>query len=128
MFVEGVLIPIRFLVNEQTIRQIDMASVSYFHIELERHEAVLAEGLPVETYLETGGRDAFANAGGATQLHPDFAPDEARVAMIWQSYGYAPLLGRNGELERTIRMLGTQAGMLGCEAGARRRKGRAGGL
>lgn len=128
VFVEGVLIPIRFLVNEQTIRQIEMASVSYFHIELERHEVVLAEGLPVETYLETGGRDAFANAGGATHLHPDFAPDEARVAMIWQSYGYAPLLGRNGELERTMRMLAIQAAMLGSEAGAHRRRGRVGTL
>jgi len=125
VFVEGVLIPIRFLVNEQTIRQIDMASVSYFHIELERHEVVLAEGLPVETYLETGGRDAFANGGGAMHVHPDFAPSEARVAMIWQSRGYAPLLGRNGELERTVRMLGVQAAMLGREAGRQGRRGRA---
>lgn len=125
VFVEEVLIPIRFLVNGQTIRQIDMESVSYFHIELERHEVVLAEGLPVETYLETGGRDAFANAGGVTQLHPDFAPDEARVAMIWRSYGYAPLLGNNGELERTVRMLEVQAAMLRHGRGTQRRRGRA---
>ncbi len=112
VFVEGVLIPIKFLVNDSTIRQIEVDAVSYFHIELERHEVVLADGLPAETYLETGGRNAFANSGGVMQLHPDFAPDPARVAMIWQSFGYAPLLGCNGELERTVRMLALQAAML----------------
>ena len=121
VFVEGVLIPIKFLVNDSTIRQIEVDVVSYFHIELDRHEVVLAEGLPAETYLETGGRNAFANAGGVMQLHPDFAPDEARVAMIWQSFGYAPLIGNGGEFERTVRMLEMQAAMLGSEATARRK-------
>jgi hypothetical protein len=114
VFVEGVLIPVRFLENGSTIQQIDVDVVSYFHIELDRHEVVLAEGLPVETYLETGGRKAFANAAGPMQLHPDFAPDDALVAMIWRSFGYAPLLGANGEYERTMRMLAMQAAMLGC--------------
>jgi hypothetical protein len=125
VFVEGVLIPVRFLVNGSTIRQTDADTVSYFHIELDRHEVVLADGLPVETYLETGGRKAFANAAGAMQLHPDFAPVEARVAMIWQALGYAQLLGRNGEYERTVRMLAMQAAMLGCQSRAHRRGRRA---
>lgn len=124
VFVEGVLIPVRFLVNGSTIQQMAVATMSYFHIELDRHEVVLAEGLPVETYLETGGRRAFANADGAMQLHPDFAPDEARVAMIWRSFGYAPLLGCNGEYERTVRMLTMQAALLGREAGPRGRRRR----
>ena len=119
VFVEGVLIPIKFLANGSTIRQIEVNTVSYFHIELERHEVVLAEGLPVETYLETGGRNAFANASGAMQLHPDFAPDEGRVAMIWRSFGYAPLIGSNGEFERVTRMLEIQAAMLRRQHGAR---------
>lgn len=121
VFVEGVLIPVRFLVNGSTIQQMEADIVSYFHIELDRHEVVLADGLPVETYLETGGRKAFANAAGAMQLHPDFAPDEARVAMIWRAFGYAPLLGSNGEYERTVRMLATQAALLGCGPGRSRR-------
>ena len=126
VFVEGVLIPVRFLVNGSTIRWIEVDAVSYFHIELDRHEVVLADGLPVETYLETGGRKAFANADGAMQLHPDFVPDEARVAMIWRSFGYAPLLGSNGEYERTVRMLAMQAALLGGERYEARRRTRAG--
>jgi Hint domain len=123
VYVEGVLIPIKFLVNDGTILQIDVDAVSYFHIELDRHEIVLAEGLPVETYLETGGRNAFANTGEVMQLHPDFAPDEARVAMIWQSFGYAPLIGSDGELERTMRMLEIQADLLCTPLRRRRRRG-----
>jgi hypothetical protein len=41
--------------------------------------------------------------------------------MIWRAFGYAPLLGSNGEYERTVRMLATQAALLGCGAGRSRR-------
>ena len=33
---------------------------------------ILAEGLPAETYLDTGNRSAFENAGPGLQLHPRF--------------------------------------------------------
>ena len=112
VFVEDVLIPIKFLLTDTTIEQIDVDNISYYHIELPRHGVVLAEGMPAETYLETGGRSAFENAGGATQLHPDFEPDPARVGMVWNSFGYAPLLGENGELERVRAKLAWQARML----------------
>lgn len=50
-----------------------MASVTYFHVELARHAVLLAEGLPAESYLDTGDRSDFGNGGGAMTLHPDFA-------------------------------------------------------
>jgi hypothetical protein len=37
--------------------------VTYFHVELPRHDVVLAEGAAAESYLDTGNRSAFANAG-----------------------------------------------------------------
>jgi hypothetical protein len=117
VFVEDVLIPVKHLVNDTTITQVNVRTVTYYHIELPAHDVVLAEGLPTETYLETGGRMAFENGGGAMQLHPDFAPDEARVAMVWQNFGYAPLIGSNGELERLQSRLATQAIMLGYRPG-----------
>lgn len=49
--------------HETTIRQIRVEAVASYHVELARHDILLAEGLPVESYLETGGRAAFANAG-----------------------------------------------------------------
>jgi hypothetical protein len=70
---EGVLIPARFLINGRNVVQEDVATVEYFHIELARHDLVLAEGLPAETYLENNDRDRFENGSGATVLHPDFA-------------------------------------------------------
>ncbi len=73
IFDEGVLIPARFLVNGSTVTQEHAASVEYFHVELERHDILLAEGLPAESYLDTGDRATFENAAGAIVLHPDFA-------------------------------------------------------
>ncbi len=73
VYVDGVLIPVRYLVNGATIRQLCVPSVTYWHLELPQHDVVLAEGLPAESYLDTGNRCAFANGGGAVQMHPDFA-------------------------------------------------------
>jgi hypothetical protein len=58
---DGVLIPAKELVNGATIVQdLDFGEVHYFHIELEQHDILLAEGLTAESYLDTGNRDAFA--------------------------------------------------------------------
>jgi hypothetical protein len=116
VFVEDVFIPIKHLVNGTTVTQIDVATVTYYHIELPRHDVVLAEGLPAETYLETGARFAFENGGGAMELHPDFAPDEARVGMVWRNFSYAPLIGTDGQVECVRARLAVQALMLGHQA------------
>ncbi len=65
VYVDGVLIPVRYLVNGVSIAQVETASVAYWHLELDRHDVVLAEGLPAESYLDTGNQSAFANAGDA---------------------------------------------------------------
>ncbi len=123
VFVEDVLIPVKFLMNGTTVAQIDARTIFYYHIELARHDVVLAEGLPVETYLETGSRAAFENGRVAVQLHPDFAPDDdERVAAIWRRFGYAPLLGVDGQLERVRARLEIQARMLEYRAFGKRRK------
>ncbi|MGH7043307.1 MAG: Hint domain-containing protein [Acetobacteraceae bacterium] len=74
IFAEGVLIPVKVLVNGDSIAQVPMDHVEYLHVELERHSVLLAEGLPAESYLDTGDRGTFDNAAGAaTALFPDFA-------------------------------------------------------
>jgi hypothetical protein len=40
---------------------------------LPRHAVILAEGLPAESYLDTGNRAAFSNGGDAIAAHPEFA-------------------------------------------------------
>ena len=74
VFAEGVLIPVKHLINGTTILQEQVASVHYFHIELDRHDILLAEGLAVESYLDTGNRAQFANGAAHVALHPNFAP------------------------------------------------------
>jgi hypothetical protein len=59
--------------------------VSYYHVELERHDVVFAEGLPAERYLDTGDRANFANGGVVVSAYPDFA------TRVWESEGCAPL-------------------------------------
>jgi autotransporter passenger strand-loop-strand repeat protein len=98
VFVDGVLIPVRQLINGTTIAQVAVDDVIYYHVELECHDVLFAEGLAAESYLDTGNRMTFANGGGAMTLHPDFnapktwcddaaaplATDEARVRPVWE--------------------------------------------
>jgi hypothetical protein len=74
VFAEGVLIPIKYLLNATSVVQERVDSMHYFHVELDRHDILLAEGLPAESYLDTGNRGQFVNGGPHMTLHPDFAP------------------------------------------------------
>jgi hypothetical protein len=112
VFVDDVLIPIRHLVNGSSITQIERNTITYYHVELPRHDVLLAEGLPAESYLDAGARGAFANHDGVVQLHPDFAAPREDWAMLWEVRGYAPLVVFGEKLERTRRELCRQADML----------------
>lgn len=83
--VDGTLIPIRLLVNGASIRQeVGAPEAHYFHIELDRHDLLLADGLAAESYLDTGNRGMFANAGVPIVLHPTLeepAAQQQREAM-----------------------------------------------
>ncbi len=59
LFLDGAMVPVQHLVNGTTICQQPEAAITYYHIELPRHDVVLAEGLAAETYLDTGNRDAL---------------------------------------------------------------------
>jgi hypothetical protein len=71
VFADGALIPIRHLINDFTIAQEQRDEVAYWHVELGVHDVLLAEGLPCESYLDTGNRNAFSNAAVGI-LHPTF--------------------------------------------------------
>ena len=65
LFIDGLLISVQWLVNGKTITLSDMndrSAFEYFHIEMETHEVVFAEGAPAETLLlEECRREHFAN-------------------------------------------------------------------
>ncbi len=71
---EGVLMPISALVNGVSVAVIDVDWIEYWHVELDAHDVLLAEGLPAETYLDCGNRSGFANGGAFIDAHPDFSP------------------------------------------------------
>jgi hypothetical protein len=74
LFIGGHLIEAKILVNGATVIQDEsFRHITYHHIELEQHDVVLAEGVPVETFLDKGNRRMFDGAP-APMLHPDFAP------------------------------------------------------
>ncbi len=57
VYVDGVLVPVTHLVNGATIlRDMSAQATTYYHIELDRHDVVLAEGLSCETYFDNGNR------------------------------------------------------------------------
>ena len=109
IFAEGVLIPVKYLIDGRAIRQLDVAAVTYYHVELPAHAAILAEGLPVESYLDTGDRGAFGNADGVVMLHPSFGSERRDISLITEAAGYAPLRVTGPEITRVRARLAKQA-------------------
>jgi Hint domain-containing protein len=102
LFIDGFLIPVEWLVNGRSIALTmtdDRDDIEYFHIELETHEVVFAEGAPAETLLVTSDRENFANFVEYERLYGA----EERGPMT----PFAPILnykGARGELERLLRL------------------------
>jgi len=108
ILVEGVLIQAEQLVNGATIVQVPLATVEYWHVELDSHDLLLAEGLAAESYLDTGNRAAFFKNGGAyLQAHPDFAPKHWAETCV-------PLVLEGERLESARGALRERAIALGC--------------
>ena len=111
LHVDGVLIPVRYLLNGATIVQETAESITYWHVELEHHGILLAQGLPAESYLDTGNRDSFTG-GPSLALHPDFARTEFARA-VWSAQSCAPLVTEGAELEAAYSVFLEQADRLG---------------
>ena len=77
----GRLVPARLLCNGATIaREATGGRISYVHVELDRHDVLLAEGVAAESYLDTGNRAQFAVAAGERALTSDHAAPPAHRA------------------------------------------------
>ncbi|HEY4172699.1 MAG TPA: Hint domain-containing protein [Rhodopila sp.] len=110
VFIDGKLICARQLVNGLTILwETSWTVVDYFHIELEQHTILLAEGLPTESYLDTGNRGSFQNAGLPLLLHPEFCNDQVRR----RTRSCAPFVDAPETVEPIWRSLAGRARLLG---------------
>ena len=99
LYLYGLLIPVGHLVNGRSIvagQHADALTLDYYHIELEDHDIVLAEGAAAETY---GGdsRQGFDNAEEYERLYGSTVGPERTFAPI------AGLFGGRQELASRLR-------------------------
>jgi len=107
MIWQGMVVNAGALVNGTTIRFVPLAEMpgefTYFHIETEAHEEVLANGAPAETFVDYVGRSVFDNHQeyldlyGAERIIPEMKrprlsaqrmlPDDLRNRLGLPAYG-----------------------------------------
>ena len=104
MFLEGVLIEARDLVNGVSIVQAErVESIEYFHIELDSHDVLVAEGALSESFIDDESRNMFHNAHEFQKLYPDVATPIAQYC--------APRLSDGYEVEAARRRIALRAGL-----------------
>ena len=103
MFVDDVLIPASALVNGSSIVQLEAVdAVEYFHLELDTHDVILAEGAAAESFVDDDSRGIFQNAAEYRLLYPDALRAPARFC--------APRVEDGAALEAVRRRLAARAG------------------
>ena len=70
----GVLVPIMCLINGTSVVREAATHVTYWHVELDSHDILLAEGLPAESYIDGGDRAFFVEGSDHALHNPDFVP------------------------------------------------------
>jgi hypothetical protein len=71
LYIDEVLIPAEFLVNHHSIVWDDRSQdYTIYHIELETHDVLVADGAPAESYRDDGNRWRFENANSGWNLRP----------------------------------------------------------
>ncbi len=72
MFIDGLLVPAAALVNGASITQLrTVETVEYWHVELDTHDVLLAEGAPAESFIDDDSRAMFHNSDDYTARYPD---------------------------------------------------------
>jgi hypothetical protein len=98
LFLDGMLVRARDLLNGATVVQEAAEQITYFHVELDRHDVLFAEGAPAESFLDTGNRAAFDNGGAVVMAHPDFSravrDRDACAPLVWQGPALAAVRAR----------------------------------
>ena len=90
MVLDGMLVPAEHLVNGTSItRTQHVESLEYFHVELDSHDVVIAEGAESESYVEDDNRNFFHNAPDHLAANPEAVVLEAVYCLPRIEEGYA---------------------------------------
>ncbi|MFS8370998.1 Hint domain-containing protein [Acetobacter indonesiensis] len=109
LFLDGKFVPVRMLVNNQTIfYDKTISSYTYYHIETDDHSVIMADGALTESYLDTGNRHSFRSSGTVVTLggHP---------SKTWGNAA-APLTVDRAFVEPLFEKFSLRAQLLGLEA------------
>jgi microcystin-dependent protein len=89
MYLEGVLIEAKDLVNGVSIVQAEQAEkIEYFHIELDSHDVIIAEGSLSESFIDDDSRGMFHNAHEYRETYGDAPAAPARYCASRLDSGY----------------------------------------
>jgi Hint domain len=112
VFVDGIFVPVIDLVNDVTIFQEVRSKITYYHVELPKHDVIFAEGLTAETYLDDNNRDFFIDAN--TDVIPLGEPSMPKMtsAEIWTAQGFAKVHREGPEVDAIRQKLLEQAAQL----------------
>ena len=98
LLIDGVLVAAGNLVNDTTITRYEareLDELEFFHIKLERHDVIYAEGTPTETLLEVD--ESAVNFAEYLRQHGPVTTEETPCAPLFR-YGY-----RRGEIKSCFR-------------------------
>jgi hypothetical protein len=100
---DGVLIEAKDLINGASIVQAErIETIEYFHIELDTHDVIIAEGAMSESFLDDDSRGMFHNAHEFHALYPGAAASVGRYC--------APRLDSGYEVEAVRQAIAERAG------------------
>ncbi len=104
----------KYLINGGSIaREFPAEPFEYYHVELENHGILIAEGAQAESYLDTGNRSLFDNAGTPRLLHPTFEVNASSDR--WATDACAPLATVPDEVAPVWEALAERSAALGLE-------------
>lgn len=80
---DGKLVAIRTMVNGASIRyETDLEHYAYYHIEMERHEIILANGVRTESYADVAAKKDTSGRSAILRTPELVAPLETRAAFL----------------------------------------------
>ena len=104
MYLNGMLIEAKDLINGTSIVQApSVDKVEYFHVELDTHDVIVAEGALSETFLDDDSRGMFHNARDYHALYPDAVAVPAKYC--------APRCDSGYELETVRQRIAQRSGL-----------------